>query len=80
MEVSKIDFKVNLELQEVTRGYVTELLYMREKESALWMRFHVPNNVFLVAFSLKGKEARTQACELGLQLIGFALDLLDLNN
>ena len=57
-----------------------ELLNMREKEGALWMRFFVPTLCCLVAFSLKKKEARTQACELGFQLIGFALDLLDLNN
>ena len=34
----------------------------------------------LAAFGLKGKEARTQACEQGLKLIGFALNLLDWNN
>ena len=67
LKVAKIGFKVNLELLEVTPGCMMELLNMREKESNSWMHFHVPNHVLLVvAFGLKVKEARTQACERGL--------------
>ena len=44
------------------------------------MGFHVPNRGLLSSLWFKVKEARNQACELGLQGIGFAMDLLDLNN
>ena len=43
------------------------------------MRFHVPNHVLLSSLRFEVKEARTQACELGLQHVVFAMDLLDLN-
>ena len=44
------------------------------------MPFHVPNCGLLSRLRFEMKEARTQACDLGLQHIGLALDLLDLNN
>ena len=44
------------------------------------MCFHVPNCGLLSSLRSEIKEARTEAFELGLQHIGFAMYLLDLNN
>ena len=44
------------------------------------MRFHVPNRELLSSLRFERKEARTLAFELGLKHIGFASDILNLNN
>ena len=56
-----------------------ELLTMREKRALCKMCFHVPNPELLSSLWCEREVARTLACELGLYLFGFALDLMNLN-